>query len=336
MTWRPADAQDDPASAAATEQGGPAAEQAPERARAGPEEGQGAESEQGRTEQTEQQRVAVADARSPAVRRGEYLFHAGGCTSCHTDRENGGARLAGGRRLVTEFGAFYAPNITPDPETGIGGWSEHTFIRAMKQGLAPDGSPYYPVFPYRWYARIYDFDLRDLKAYLDTVEPVRNRVPPHDLPYPYDRRALVHGWRLLDFEPGPAPASPARPRLWNRGSYLVNALAHCGACHTPRTALGTYRDDMFLGGSDRVPGDLPAPNITPDEETGIGGWSEEEIASFLETGLRPSGMPVAGSMAEMIEDTTSRLTAEDRRAIAAYLKSVSPVRHRPTGGAEGG
>lgn len=277
----------------------------------------------------ERELAATVDLRSDVVKRGEYLFHAGGCASCHTDRENDGAPLAGGRRLVTAFGTFYGSNITPDLETGIGTWSEADFLRAMKTGIAPDGSPYYPVFPYRWYASLYDFDLRDLWAYLRTLTPVRNEVPPHDLAFPLSQRALIHGWRLFDFEPAPAPAHPGRSRLWNRGSYLVNALAHCGACHTTKSALGTFRDEMFLAGSSQIPGGFVAPNITPDRETGIGSWSKDDMIKLLRTGMRPDGAPVGGPMAEMVSDTTSRLTDEDREAIATYLQSVPPISYRP-------
>jgi plastocyanin len=270
---------------------------------------------------------APADIRGEPDSRGEYLFHASGCAGCHTAPD--GPPLAGGRRLETEFGVFHVPNITPDPETGIGRWSEQDFIRAMKQGLSPQGEPYFPAFPYPWYTRIYTFELSDLWAYLQTLGPVRNEVPPHDLSFPFGQRALIHGWRLFDFEPGPAPAHPARSRLWNRGSYLVNAVAHCGACHTTKTGFGTYRDDMFLAGSDRIPVGHVAPNITSDRETGIGEWSKDDIVKLLETGQRPDGSFVAGPMAEVVAQRTTRLTDEDRRAIAEYLISIPPVSHAP-------
>jgi plastocyanin len=272
------------------------------------------------------------ETRSRPVVRGEYLFQASGCAECHTAPD--GPPLAGGRRMATEFGVFHVPNITPDRETGIGGWSEQDFVRSMKDGLSPEGEPYFPAFPYPWYTRIYAFDLSDLWAYLKTVEPVRNAVPPHDLSFRFGQRALVHGWRLLDFERGPAPAHPARSRLWNRGSYLVNALAHCGACHTTKTSLGTYRDGMFLAGSDQIPGGHVAPNITPDRETGIGTWSEDDIVRLLETGETPDGGFVHGPMAEVVAQRTAPLTEEDRRAIVEYLVSLPPVRHMP--GAERG
>ena len=272
-------------------------------------------------------KISAIDDRPEEVIRGEYLFHAGGCKSCHTAPD--GASLAGGRALQTRFGTFHTPNITPDLESGLGRWTFEDFVRAMDEGLTPEGEPYYPAFPYRSFTRMYEFDLRDLWAYLRSVEPVENLVPPHRLEYPLDQRQLVHGWRLLEFEQGPAPAHPGRSALWNRGSYLVNALGHCGTCHTPKSEFGTFRDDMFLAGSEQIPGPFIAPNITPDPQTGIGEWSADEVAELLKTGERPGGGAVGGPMAEVVADSTSKLTQQDRLAIAEYLLSLTPVSHTP-------
>jgi mono/diheme cytochrome c family protein len=263
--------------------------------------------------------------RRTAVERGEYLAIAGGCESCHTAQAG---RLAGGLPIETPYGVIYATNITPDPKTGLGGWSEDDFIASMKEGLGPDGHPFYPAFPYAWYTRLYAFDLRDMWAYLQTVEPVENEVPPHELRFPFSEREFVYAWRALDFERGPAPADPARSAAWNRGSYLVNALAHCGACHTTKTRFGTWRDEMYLAGSGGVPGGLVAPNITPHEETGIGSWTKDDIVTLLTTGGDPDGNFVRGAMAKVVANTT-RLDEADREAIAEYLMSIPPIAHVP-------
>ncbi|WP_349367775.1 plastocyanin/azurin family copper-binding protein [Salinarimonas sp.] len=317
--------------AEAAEEAGAASADGEESRSAEQDDAEGAATEQAASESaedgTEQDGAAEDETRRTAVARGEYLVTAGGCESCHTADEG---RFAGGARLETPFGVFHPPNLTPDPETGLGRWSEDDFVTAMKQGVSPQGHPYYPVFPYAWFTRIYAFDLRDIWAYLQTVGPVENATPPHALRFPFGEREFVHGWRALDFERGPAPADPARSASWNRGSYLVNALAHCGACHTTKTAFGTWRDEMHLAGSTGIPGAVTvAPNITPDEETGIGSWTKGEIVELLRTGVDPDGNFLRGEMAKVIAETTSRLDAADREAIADYLLSIPPVSHRP-------
>ena len=152
--------------------------------------------------------------------RGKYLFQAGACDSCHTDHPNRGPFLAGGRRMDTEFGTFYVPNITPDRETGIGEWSAEDFRRAMIEGRTPAGSHYYPVFPYRWYTGMSDQDVADMWAYLQSVPPVRNRVRAHDLPFPFNLRFLLLGWKLINFDQGATVHDPERSEAWNRGAYL--------------------------------------------------------------------------------------------------------------------
>lgn len=257
------------------------------------------------------------------VARGEYVFDAAGCAGCHTAPE--GERLAGGRALDTPFGTFRTPNITPDPEHGIGGWSDADFARAMREGVGPDGTVYYPAFPYTSYTAMTERDLLDLKAYLDAQPPVARANQPHDLDAPYGWRFLLPAWRLLHFEPGELPEEPGRDAQWRRGRYLVRALGHCGECHTPRNGLGAMDEDRFLAGSEAGPEGRPIPNITPHPEAGIGSWSAGDIALLLELGMLPDGDFAGGGMNEVIEAGTSRLTPEDRAAIAAYLLSLPPV-----------
>jgi mono/diheme cytochrome c family protein len=274
--------------------------------------------------------VAAAAQAQPAdaVKKGEYLVAAGGCVSCHTDFKNKGAPLAGGRGLKTPFGVFYAPNITPHPARGIGGWSEGDFVRAMREGLDPGGSHYFPVFPYTTFTAIADDELKAMFAYLKSVPPADVGNKPHEVSFPFGWRFTQTFWKVLFFESKRFVPDPARPAQWNRGAYLVNALTHCGECHTPRNLLGgVERDKMLCGTGDGPEGEV-APNITPDPETGIGKWSAAELANYLKTGTDPSG-DVAGSlMAEVIEHSTSKLTEGDIAAIVEYVRTLPPVRNK--------
>ena len=269
---------------------------------------------------------AVAD--EAAIERGKYLLFAGGCISCHTDRGNKGPLLAGGAPLKTPFGTFYAPNITPHPEHGIGRWSDRDFIRALRDGIRPDGAHYFPVFPYTAYTKISDRDLLDIKAYLFSLKPVDRPNKEHRIDFPFGWRFLQTFWKWLNFEPGPAVADPNRSATWNRGAYLANALGHCGECHTPRAAHGGLNRSMWMAGTGDGPEGELVPNITPDNETGIGGWSPDDLTSYLQTGLDPDGDFAGSLMADVIEDNTSNLTAADVAAIVEYLKSLPPIRNR--------
>ena len=184
-------------------------------------------------------RAIPAAGEEDAVTRGEYLVRAGGCFSCHT--APGGQKLAGGRALATPFGTFYSPNITPDPETGIGRWTDAQFLRALREGVRPDGANYFPVFPYPSFTGMTDDDALAIKAYLFSLPPMRQQNRAHDVPFPFSWRFLQTGWKLLFFTPGPFQSAPDRSVAYNRGAYLVTALAHCGECHTPRTLLGAAR-----------------------------------------------------------------------------------------------
>jgi len=264
----------------------------------------------------------AADAGS--VARGAYIFQAAGCLGCHTDEKAGGAPLAGGRALATPFGTFFTPNITPDPVNGIGRWSDADFVRAFREGRRPDGAALFPAFPYASYTRMTDRDLLDLKAYLFAQAPVPAANKPHDLTPPFSWRFLVPAWQWMYLTPGPLPADPAKPAAWNRGRYLVDALGHCGECHTPRSLLGGLDKDRYLGGNPDGPERNKVPNITAHRK-GLGGWSDGDLALVLETGLTPEGDVVGGPMGEVIRNSTSKLTAEDRAAIIAYLRTVPPL-----------
>ncbi|MGH7054060.1 MAG: c-type cytochrome [Stellaceae bacterium] len=266
-----------------------------------------------------------AAAESGIIARGAYLANAADCVSCHTDKEHHGRPYAGGRAIPTPFGTFYSPNITPDRETGIGRWTDVQFLRALHDGVRPDGSNLYPAFPYPSFTRITDADALAIKAYLFSLPPVRHRDRPPALPFPLFWRWLVTPWKWLFFTPGRFRPVPGRGAQWNRGAYLVTALAHCGECHTPRDFLGAMEQSRFLAGSSACPcGKGAVPNITPDRKTGIGTWSIDDITTLLATGQTPDFDFVGGAMAEVV-NSTARLTADDRRAIAVFLKSVKPI-----------
>lgn len=264
--------------------------------------------------------------------RGKYIFDASGCANCHTDRAKKGPLLGGGAAIKTAFGTFFGPNISPHPEHGIGRWSETQFIRAMRDGIAPDGRHYYPAFPYASFTLMTDRDLKDLWTYMRTLKPIDRASRSHELSFPYNIRAGLWLWKQLYLEKGPYKASADKSSEWNRGAYLVRALTHCGECHTPRTWLGGLERDMHLAGNPSGPDGERIPNITPHVETGIGKWSMDEIIDALETGSLPNGDEFGSFMYDVVEFGTSRLTDEDRKAIAVYLKSLPPIasQARPT------
>ena len=257
------------------------------------------------------------------VERGKYLTYAGGCISCHTEDSEDAAPLAGGRAMETPFGTFYSPNITPDVETGIGGWSDDGFVNAFWEGVSPEGDHYFPSFPYTAYTGASRDDLLAIKAYLMSLEPVSNESPEHDLAWYMDTRLAAGGWKALNFESARFVPDPNRDEQWNRGAYLVRHLGHCGECHTPRGATGVLDDDLEFAGSEF--GGENIPNITTHRIDGIGRWSASDIEYFLDIGMLPDGDFTGSSMVDVIDDNTSKLTREDRLAIAAYLKSVPPA-----------
>jgi mono/diheme cytochrome c family protein len=266
--------------------------------------------------------AAAADpASQDPVERGEYIFDAAGCNACHTMAEEGAPRLAGGVVLATPFGTFHTPNISPDPEHGIGAWSDEDFIRALREGEAPDGSAYYPAFPYPSYTAMTEADMRDLKAYIFSQPPVARPDEPHALDWPFGWRFLLRGWRTLYFAEGPRLPPEGMTADLARGFYLVDAVAHCGECHTPRNAMGALDRDRWLSGNPSGPEGKPVPNITP-HETGLAGWSVEDVAGVLDFGMTPEGDFVGGAMGLVVEETTGRLTDADREAIARYVLSL--------------
>lgn len=260
--------------------------------------------------------------------RGGYLAAAAGCATCHTEDVPGAVPLAGGRRLKTRFGVFVTPNITPDPVHGIGRWSEADFIRALRQGLSPAGSHYYPSFPYAAYTRMQDDDLRALWAWLKAQPPAARANAPHELDWYVDWRRLLAIWKAGNFAPGPRPPNPSRPASWNRGAYLAEAVVHCGECHSPRGRLGGVDEARRYAGTTEGPeGDDTVPNITPDRKTGIGRWRPSELVYYLETGATPDGDYAGGMMAEVVDNSTAHLTRADREAIAEFIFSLPPVEH---------
>lgn len=263
----------------------------------------------------------TAQAQS-AAERGRAIFDAAGCYACHT--EKGGPAMAGGPPLNTPFGTFYAPNITPDPQTGIGKWSDDDFVRALREGVSPSGQPFYPVFPYTAYTRMTRQDMLDLRAYLNTLAPVKRASRPHDLKFPYSVRASLYPWRWLNFTAGEYRPDNTHDAQWNRGAYIVEALSHCGECHTPRDFLGGLKNDLKLSGARMPVGDLVASNLTPDK-TGLAAWSADDIAAALETGELPEGGTLGGEMGEVVANSTSKMSKDDRAAIVAYLKSLKPI-----------
>jgi mono/diheme cytochrome c family protein len=275
------------------------------------------------------------------IDQGRYLATAGDCVSCHT-RANG-SPFAGGRALNTPFGVIYSANITPDA-TGIGHWTEQQFARALREGLAADGTHLYPAFPYTAYTKVSDADVHALYAYFQSLRPVRYTPPRNDMPFPFSVRALLAPWNALFFDGGVFVPDAEKSVEWNRGAYLTQGLGHCGACHTPRNLLGGERAALALTGGDYldevvdevvddniVPMDEPtvrpwaAANLTP-APGGLGAWSLETLMEYLKTG-HSARAAAFGPMSEVVTNSTSHLTDADLRAIAVYLKSLPPQTH---------
>jgi mono/diheme cytochrome c family protein len=252
------------------------------------------------------------------VEKGRYLATAADCVACHTI-QNGGKPFAGGRAIETPFGNITSPNITPDVETGIGSWSDDQFDNAVRNGVRPDGRRLYPAMPFTYYTKMSHDDVVAIRAYLNTVEPVRHPVVANTLPFPFNIRASMRVWDALYFRPGDFKPDPQKPADWNRGAFLVEGPGHCAACHTPKSFLGGDKSDEYLRGS-YLQGWF-APNITNDERVGVGQWSSDDIVAYLKTGHNRISA-ATGPMAEEIEHSTSKLKDEDLTAMAAYLKSL--------------
>ncbi|MNO64731.1 Gluconate 2-dehydrogenase cytochrome c subunit precursor [compost metagenome] len=271
-------------------------------------------------------------ARYPAPRellqRGEYLARAGDCASCHS--APGGRPFAGGVALDTPLGTLYSSNITPDPKTGIGSYSYDDFARALRQGVTKGGEHLYPAMPYTAYARITDEDMHALYAWfvLGGVEPVAQPNRDNDIAWPLDMRWPLALWKLLFHDDRVYRPNPRQSAAWNRGAYLVQGLAHCGTCHTPRgLAFQERAQDERQAGylSGAALGGWYAYNITPDTRSGIGGWSDAELVQYLSTGRVPGKAQAAGPMGDAVEHSYQYLTEADLKAMASYLRSVRPV-----------
>jgi mono/diheme cytochrome c family protein len=265
--------------------------------------------------------ASALPGRTPDLANGKEMFFAGGCTSCHaTPGQDDKTRLGGGLGLKSPFGTFYVPNISPDPNDGIGKWSEADFVTAVTKGTSPDRQHYFPAFPYTSYQRMRTDDVRDLFAYLKTLPPVQGRVRDHDVPFPFNVRRLLGGWKLLFFrDTRTEDIDSATP--WRRGEYLVNGPGHCAECHSPRNALGGIVGAQRFAGGPNPEGEGWVPNIT---QQALNDYSVEDIADLLETGTTPDGNTVGGAMGPVIRNL-AQLTPQDRHAMAVYIKSLPPV-----------
>ena len=279
--------------------------------------------------------VSLADYKDPSpvgvplelragdvIARGKYLTQAADCEVCHT--REGGQPFAGGRAFKSPFGVLYSPNITGDRETGIGTWSDADFLRAVHQGIGKNGERLYPAFPYESYTLITDDDVMAIKAYLLSLPPVHAAAPPDGLSFPFNQRWLMGMWALF-YNPDERfqPHADRGPE-WNRGAYLVEALGHCGDCHTPRN-LAQAPDNRHKFGGTVISG-WRAYNITADSASGIGSWSDDELADYLRAGHATGHGSAGGPMAEEVAASSSKLTAGDLRAMATYLRTVPPIR----------
>jgi mono/diheme cytochrome c family protein len=289
------------------------------------------------------QDAAAPDAAAPAdplLQKGQYLATAGDCIACHTRPD--GDKFAGGVSFKTDFGTIYSANITPDTETGIGNWTEAQFARAMREGIADDGSHLYPAFPYTAYTKVTDEDIHAIFAYLKSLPPVQYTPPKNEMSFPFNQRGLMFVWNKLFLKEGAYVPDTAQSVEWNRGAYLIEGLGHCGACHTPRNMIGGEKTNLALTGGiyqDNIVDAVHEQEIVkPDEETvrkwsssnltpsprGLGAWSLDEIAAYLKTGHNARA-GAFGPMAEVVSKSTQYLTDEDTHAMAVYLKSLPPL-----------
>ncbi len=259
------------------------------------------------------------------IERGKYLLTAGNCASCHT--VDGGEFMAGGLKFDTPFGGIYSTNITPDPDTGIGSWTAEQFLTSMREGVRPNGQHLYPVFPYTAYTKMTDEDILAIFSYLQSITAVRQRTPENELSFPFNQRSLLFMWKALFFDEGPLEPDATQTDEWNRGAYLVEALAHCSVCHTPRNFMGAEKSSLRMTGgtyNDKVPtGDVrpwAAPNLT-SAQSGLGLWPVEEIAAYLQNGQNRF-VTTFGPMNEVILNSTRYLDRADVNAMAVYLNSL--------------
>jgi len=251
------------------------------------------------------------------VARGKALTNAGDCASCHT--ADPAKPFAGGKRIETPYGGIYSPNLTPDRETGLGAWSDDEFYRALRFGVARDGSRYYPAFPYPNFTKLTRQDILAIRAYLATLTPVKNASRAPELRWPLNYRVLMRGWNWLFFKPGILMPDQHRSAEWNRGRYLVEGAGHCGACHTPKNIFGADKRGQAYGGG-RVT-DMFAPRLDGAERGGLKSWSVEDITEYLQSG-RNAKSHAGELMSEVVVNSTSVMSDADVRAIAVYLKDL--------------
>ena len=252
------------------------------------------------------------------AQRGAYLARAGGCIACHSDPGSGRPALTGGAPIETSFGRFVPPNITPHRTAGIGAWSIEDFSRAVRQGIAPDGTPYYPAFPYAFYGHLSDQDIADLWAAFQGVQAQDVTAGANQIAFPFNLRFGLKLWRAAYAMGPPTDPEPDRSEAWNRGRWLVNGLTHCGACHTDRNVLGGRQPEQYLSGSDDLPEGGKAPPIRPGDLRDAG-WTASSLAFGLKSGVMPDGDTFGSGMGEVVRQGTSWLSQADREAMAVYL-----------------
>jgi mono/diheme cytochrome c family protein len=262
-------------------------------------------------------------ARNFDLANGEAMFNIGGCASCHAKNAQDRLQLGGGKPLRSPFGTFKVPNISSDVETGIGGWSEAQFSNAMLKGVGHNNQHLYPSFPYTSYQRMQLDDVRDLFAFLKTVPAVKMASEPHQLPFPFNVRLGIGAWKLLFVDGKPLQPDPMKGAVHNRGAYLVEGPGHCAECHSTRNILGAIKPAGRFAGGAALEGSGWVPNITPHPD-GLASWTTQDMELFLLTGLTPDGYPVGDTMADVIQNT-SRLTTQDRHAMAVYLRALPAV-----------
>ncbi len=252
------------------------------------------------------------------ARNGAYLARMSGCIACHTDADAGNGALAGGAPILSDFGTFAAPNLTQDAEHGIGSWTIDQFEVAVRQGISPQGEPYYPAFPYEFYRAFSDQDIADLWAAFQTVSGKNTPDPEQDISFPYSVRSGVKGWQAVFAEPVHFIPDPNQSTQYNRGGFIVEGPAHCAACHTPRNLLGGLKIEKALLGSRDLPDGEFAPPIDA-ASLQENGWTVDDLAYALQTGITPSGDALGGSMGEVILGGTQYLKWDDLMAVAEYL-----------------
>ena len=273
--------------------------------------------------------ASALPAYTPNSENGRTMFFAGGCTSCHaTPNEEDRTKLGGGFGLNSPFGTFYVPNISPHQRDGIGAWSEAQFVTSLTKGTSPEGRHYYPAFPYTSYQRMRVEDVRDLFAFMQTLPAVEGKVRDHALPFPFTIRRGLGLWKLVFLDGKSFAPDPTQPNAWNRGAYLVNGPGHCAECHSPRNLLGGVIASQRFAGGPNPEGEGWIPNITQQR---LKDWDVDDIAYMLETGQEPDGDSVGGRMVAVVRNT-SQLSAADREAMAAYVKSLPPVEGPPRPG----